>query len=138
MGVEPFLVASSLILASAQRLMRKICENCKEPMEIPVNVLERLGMGHAQIKKRSLKNFYRGKGCSRCNDTGYYGRIAILEALLIDDPIRNMIIKKASSDEIKEYAMKEKNMLTLRDNAIENCIMGITSFEEVLRVTSED
>lgn len=138
MGVEPFLVASSLILASAQRLMRKICENCKEEMPVPAEVLERLGLESAEIKKRSIKTFYKGRGCQRCNDTGYYGRIAILEALLIDDPVRSMIMRKASSDEIKEYAVKQTKMMTLRDNAIQNCIMGVTTLEEVLRVTSED
>jgi len=138
MGVEPFLVASSLILVSAQRLMRKICESCKEEMAIPHNVLDRLGMESLAMKKRNIKTFYKGKGCPRCNDTGYYGRIAILEALLMDDPIRSMTMRKASSDEIKEYAVKEKGMMTLRDNAVENCIMGITTLEEVLRVTSED
>lgn len=138
MGVEPFLVASSLIFSSAQRLMRKICENCKEEMKIPPNVLERIGVSGAELEKKGVKVFYKGKGCPRCNDTGYYGRIGILEALLIDDPIRNMIMKKASSDQIKEYAVKEKHMMTLRDNALENCIKGITTLEEVLSVTSED
>ena len=138
MGVEPFLIASSLILSSAQRLMRKICENCKVEMEVPKAVLERLGLNPAEFHKKSAKYFYKGKGCSRCNDTGYYGRVGILEALLIDDPIRNMIMKKTSSDQIKEYAVKEKHMLTLRDNALENCITGVTSLEEVLSVTSED
>lgn len=137
MGVEPFLVASSLILASAQRLMRRICENCKEDMPVPEEILGRLGLASV-VKKRNIKTFYKGKGCSRCNDTGYYGRIAILEALLIDDTVRSMIMKKTSTDEIKEYAIKEKGMMTLRDNAFENCIMGITTLEEVLRVTSED
>ena len=138
MGVEPFLVASSLILSSAQRLMRKICENCKEEIEIPENVLKRLGIDTHELRKREAKNFYKGRGCSRCSDTGYYGRVGILEALLIDDPIRGMIMKKASSDQIKEYAVKEKHMLTLRDNAVENCIIGVTTLEEMLRVTSED
>jgi type IV pilus assembly protein PilB len=138
MGVEPFLVASSLVMSSAQRLMRKICENCKEKMEILPSVLERFGIGRETLKKMSVKNFYKGRGCSRCNDTGYYGRIGILEALLIDDPVRNMIMKKASSDQIKEYAVKEKRMMTLRDNAFENCVKGATTLEEALRVTSED
>ena len=138
MGVEPFLVASSLILASAQRLMKKICENCKEEMAVPEKIMERLGLGPSEMKKKNLKTLYKGKGCPRCNDTGYYGRIAILEALLIDDKVRSLVMKKASSDEVKEYAVKEKGMMTLRDNAVENCIMGITTLEEVLRVTSED
>jgi type IV pilus assembly protein PilB len=138
MGVEPFLVASSLVLASAQRLMRKICPDCKEEMPVPEGVFERLGIEASRLKKRNIKKLYRGKGCQRCNDTGYYGRIAILEALLIDDDVRSMIMKKASSDEIKAHAVDKKGMMTLRDNAVENCLMGITTLEEVLRVTSED
>ncbi len=138
MGVEPFLVASSLILSSAQRLMRKICENCKEEMNVPSNVLERTGLSPAELGKIGAKVFYKGRGCSRCNDTGYYGRIGILEAFLIDDATRSMVMKKASSDQINEYAVEKKHMMTLRDNALENCIMGVTTLEEVLRVTSED
>jgi type IV pilus assembly protein PilB len=138
MGVEPFLVASSLIMSSAQRLMRKICDNCKEEMEVPQDVLDRLMMHPKELKGKGANKFYKGRGCARCSDTGYYGRIAILETLLIDDPIRTMIMRKASSDQIKEYAVKEKHMLTLRDNALENCLRGITTLEEALRVTSED
>lgn len=138
MGVEPFLVASSLVMSSAQRLMRKICDNCKEEMELLPDVLKRFGVDPGALKKRGVKHFYKGRGCSRCNDTGYYGRVGILETLLVDDSIRNLIMKRASSDQIKEYAVKEKNMMTLRDNAVENCIKGVTTLEEMLRVTSED
>ena len=138
MGVEPFLVASSLILVSAQRLMRKICPNCKASVNIPDNVLQRFGLKREDIAKRSVKNFYAGKGCGKCNNTGYFGRLGILEALLIDDKVRDMIMKKTSSDIIKDYAVREQRMMTLRDNAVENFINGVTSFEEVLRVTSED
>ena len=138
MGIEPFLVASSLIMSSAQRLMRKVCENCKENMEILPGVLERLGIDPGMLESKGVKSFYKGRGCSHCNDTGYYGRVGILESLLIDDPIRNMIMKKASSDQIREYAVKEKQMMTLRDNAFENCMNGVTTLEEALRVTSED
>lgn len=138
MGVEPFLVASSLVLSSAQRLMRKICPNCREEIEVPKNVLERVGLKPDEIAKRGVKKFYQGKGCSKCSSTGYYGRIAILEALLIDDKVRDMIMKKASTDDIKSYAVGVLKMMTLRDNAMENFITGITTLEEVLRVTSED
>lgn len=137
MGVEPFLVASSLVLASAQRLMRTICPSCKEEVEIPKNVFERIGLKASEILDKN-KKIYKGKGCPKCNNTGYYGRIAILEALLIDDKIRDMVMRKESSDTIKNYAIKEQGMMTLRDNAVENFTNGITTLEEVLRVTSED
>ena len=138
MGVEPFLVASSLVLASAQRLMRKICPNCKTSVEVPESTLMKFGINIDELRKRGVKSFHEGKGCAKCNNTGYYGRLAILEALLVDDNVRDMIMKKTGSDVIKNYAMKELRMMTLRDNAVENFINGITSFEEVLRVTSED
>jgi len=138
MGIEPFLVGSSLVMASAQRLMRKICPACKEPADIPAGVLERLGINAEAARKRGINNFYHGRGCAKCNNTGYYGRIAILEALLIDDHTRDMIMKKSSSDEIKNYAIKNLGMMTLRDNAVENFMIGVTTLEEVLRVTSED
>ncbi len=138
MGVEPFLVASSLVLASAQRLMRKICPGCKAEVEIPAQVLARVGIKTEDIVKKGIKTFYEGKGCQKCNSTGYYGRLGILEALLIDDGIRDMIIKKVPSGVIKDYAIKKLHMMTLRDNAVENFMNGITTLEEVLRVTSED
>ncbi len=138
MGVEPFLVASSLVLASAQRLMRKICPNCKARADIPDNVLKKFGLKPEELAKRGTGNFYEGKGCDKCNNTGYYGRLGILEALLVDDNVRDMIMKKTSSDIIKDYAISQLHMMTLRDNAVENFINGVTSFKEVLRVTSED
>ncbi|MFA4981197.1 MAG: GspE/PulE family protein [Candidatus Omnitrophota bacterium] len=138
MGVEPFLVASSLVLSSAQRLMRKICPNCKMEVEIPKNVFERAGFNIDEVVKKDRKVFFKGRGCPKCSDTGYYGRIGILEALLLDDSIRDMVMKKSGSDDIKNYAVKELHMKTLRDNAIENFVNGVTTFEEVLRVTSED
>ncbi|MCX5677752.1 MAG: ATPase, T2SS/T4P/T4SS family [Candidatus Omnitrophica bacterium] len=138
MGVEPFLVASSLVLSSAQRLMRKICPFCTEEVDIPKNILEKAGISLDEISKKGVKHFHQGKGCQRCNNTGYHGRFGILEALLIDDNVRDMIMKKTSSGDIKDYAIKEQHMLTLRDNAVENFINGTTALEEVLRVTSED
>jgi type IV pilus assembly protein PilB len=138
MGTEPFLVSSSLVLSSAQRLMRRICPNCSEDVEIPKNVLERSGLRSEEMRRKDQHIFRRGKGCQKCNNTGYYGRIGILEALLLDDPVRDMVMKKASSDEIKDYAIKKLGMKTLRDNALENFVKGVTTLEEVLRVTSED
>ncbi|MDD5495477.1 MAG: GspE/PulE family protein [Candidatus Omnitrophica bacterium] len=138
MGVEPFLAASSLVLLTAQRLMRKICPSCKTEEGVPANVLERIGLKHQELIKKGTRKFYKGAGCARCNKTGYYGRIGILEAFLVDDHVRDMIMKKVSSDDIKDYAVKELGMKTLRDNAVENFMNGLTTLEEVFRVTSED
>ncbi len=139
MGVEPFLVATSLILSSAQRLMRKNCAHCSEEISIPPSALERAGLDLSEFEKKGFKiTFRKGRGCQRCNKTGYYGRIGILEALLLDDTVREMIIKRSASDEIKNYALKNLGMKTLRDNALENLVLGNTTLEELLRVTSED
>ncbi len=131
MGVEPFLVASSLIAVAAQRLCRKICENCKEPYEVTPTVLKRL-----DIKTPKDVVFYHGKGCNKCNNTGYLGRMGTLEVLLVDDAIRDMVVKGKSSDEIKEYAVS-RGMKTLRQNAFQKALAGLTTIEEVLRITTE-
>lgn len=134
MGVEPFLVASSLVAVTAQRLCRKICPHCKEPAEIRQPVLERLGI-EADLKKQ--RHIYTGKGCDRCNNTGYYGRMGVMEVFLVDDDIKQMIIDKASDDKIKEY-LKAKGMKFLRDNAISKWLSGETTLEEILRITTEE
>jgi type IV pilus assembly protein PilB len=138
MGVEPFLVASSLVLSSAQRLMRNICPNCKKEAEIPKAAFEKLGLKHEELARIRASHLYEGKGCAKCGGTGYYGRFGILEALFIDDKIRDMIAKRISSDDIKDYAVRILGMKTLRDNAMENLMSGLTTLEEVFRVTAED
>lgn len=137
MGVEPFLISSSLIFTCAQRLCRRICPHCKEAYDIPKSIFERLGVDYGLVKKSGKDKFYKGKGCPRCNNTGFLGRMGILEALLIDDEMRDMIIKKATSDEVKAYAVKH-GMKTLRDDAMEKFFSGLTTLEEVLSVTSEE
>ncbi len=134
MGIEPFLIASSVIAIGAQRLARKICSECKEPYDIPQSVLDRMEI---DIDASTIK-VYRGKGCEKCGGTGYRGRFAILEVLIINEAVRDMIMKRCSSDEIKRYAKKEMGMLTLRDTGLQNFLKGQTTLEEVLRVTSKD
>jgi type IV pilus assembly protein PilB len=131
MGVEPFLVASSLIMACAQRLCRRICTKCRQIYEPPAKVLKDWG-----IKERI--NLYRTKGCDFCNNTGFFGRVAILEVMMIDDHIRQLIIKKGSLDEIKEYAIEKQGMNTLRDDALLKVKQGLTSLDEALRITTEE
>ncbi|MFH1790614.1 MAG: GspE/PulE family protein [Candidatus Omnitrophota bacterium] len=136
MGVEPFLIASSVVMTAGQRLLRKICPHCREECKIPGSVFERVGV---DLRKYSVagKTFYRGKGCKKCNQTGYYGRMGTLETFFVDDAIRDLIMKRASSDQIKRCAVS-KGMLTLRENAFRKFVMGLTTLEEVLRVTSEE
>lgn len=137
MGVEPFLVAASLILVAAQRLQRKICPRCKEAVDIPRSVLERIG-GNINVDALMKRGpFYQGKGCARCNNTGYMGRMGVLETMPIDDKIRDMVIKRTSTDEIKKYAVSQ-GMTTLRDGALENFAAGLTTLEDVLRITTEE
>jgi type IV pilus assembly protein PilB len=130
MGVEPFLVASSLVMLCAQRLSRKICTKCRKPIDVPKDFLEKIGF-------KEKVTFYKAEGCKYCNNTGFYGRIAIVEAVMIDDAIREMIIKKKSIDEIKQYA-QERGMQTLRDDAFLKVKEELTTLDEALRITTEE
>ncbi len=132
MGVDPFLLGSSLIFVAAQRLCRQICSQCKGVDSLKPETLNDLGL---KLPKGAV--LYRGKGCSYCRETGFRGRFAILEAMLVDDPIREMIIASRTPDEIKSYAVSH-GMRTLRQEGLEHCLAGRTSLEEVLRVTSEE
>ena len=138
MHVEPFLIASSVVLVAAQRLCRKICSNCKEKIDIPPEVFKKMGVSLDKIapNPKSL-NFLVGKGCDKCANTGYRGRLAVLEALVIDDNIRDLVVRRASSYEIKDYAVS-KGMTTLREDALKKCCQGMTTLDEVIRVTTED
>ncbi len=133
MEVEPFLVASSLVLVSAQRLCRKICSKCKEEANVPDDLRKRL-----KDKLPKGAKFYHGKGCEACNQTGYLGRMGLTELLEVDDVMRDMLIQGKSSDDIKNYARAERGMVTLWDDAINKCMSGMTSLEEALRITTND
>jgi len=132
MGVEPFLIASSIIMIAAQRLCRRVCENCKTAYQVPQKILDEQG-----LKLNKGSTFYQGKGCPKCNQTGYRGRMGTLEVLTVDDTIREMVIKNASSSQIKQYACQQ-GMKTLRENGLAKFMRGDTSLEEVLRMTAEE
>ena len=134
MGIEPFLIASSVVAVVAQRLARRVCQSCREKTVIEQAVLDRL---HIK-KKASELTVYKSKGCDKCNETGYKGRFAMIEILVIDDDVREMIMKRSSSDEIKRYARDDLGMITLRGAGIMNFLEGKTTLEEVLRVTSSE
>jgi type II secretory ATPase GspE/PulE/Tfp pilus assembly ATPase PilB-like protein len=131
MGIEPFLISSSVILTCAQRLVRRLCPNCREDFRPEPELLQKLGI------EDDGTLFYRGSGCSRCNGRGYSGRAAILEVLPVSEAIRRLIIKRASAAVIKNQAISE-GMKTLRMVGIDKAREGMTTLEEVLRVTSED
>ncbi|MEI6438106.1 MAG: GspE/PulE family protein [Candidatus Omnitrophota bacterium] len=133
MDVEPFLVASSLVLVCAQRLARKICPHCKYEVEVPIEALKRFE-GALDPKTR----FYAGRGCDHCRHTGYRGRFAVTEILVMDDPIREMLLQGKSSDDIKDYARRQKTLRVLWDDAVERLAQGQTTIEEVLRIVSDE
>ena len=132
MGIEPFLISSSMLLSCAQRLVRRVCTNCREEFVPEPEMFERLGM---EPNKDTV--FYHGHGCDRCKRRGYLGRAAIIEALPISEAVRRLIIKRASASVIKNQAVTE-GMKTLRMVGLEKAAEGITTLEEVWRVTSED
>ncbi len=131
MGVEPFLVASSTVLIAAQRLVRKICPRCAEPIEADEETLSRLDL------KPHEATFYTGVGCKRCGGTGYKGRMAVLEVMLITPEIQDLIVNRRSSQEIREVA-RAQGMQSLRENALHFAMQGLTTLDEVLTVTVDE
>ncbi len=132
MDVETFLISSSVIGVIAQRLVRVICEKCKEEYEPGKDVISGLNIKGNSNNDGKIK-LYRGTGCPFCKNTGYFGRTSIYELIVLDEEIRALIISKASSNIIKDTAIK-KGMKTLKDNGLEKVMQGITTIEEVLRV----
>ena len=131
MGVEPFLVTSCVKGVLAQRLVRKICEKCKRPVEVSDVVLENVGI-------RPGTPFYQGKGCNNCNGTGYKGRCALFELLVPDEHIHQMILERKSSEEIKTYAIRQLGMATLRRDGLEKALAGLTTIEQVVSVSQAE
>jgi type IV pilus assembly protein PilB len=134
MGVEPFLVASSVNLIMAQRLIRRICAGCKEQTVLHPEVLEELGLKENEAKDLVV---YEGAGCVECNNTGYKGRQGVYEVMPISTGIRDLILDRAPTSEIKSLAVQE-GMLTLRAHGLIKLRAGLTTAEEVLKETSKD
>lgn len=141
MGIEPFLLTSSLLCAGSQRLVRKICVKCKESYHPSKELLAQLEITKKHFERYALDPgkpvFYRGYGCEACNQKGYSGRAVLLEALTISQSIKNLILKGAQEYELKELGIKE-GMKTLRENGIAKILAGVTTPEEVFRVTVRD
>ena len=131
MGIEPFLVATSVNLIQAQRLIRRICRDCKRDHPTPPEALMEVGFSAEEVKK--LKT-YKGKGCSNCNQTGYKGRIGLYEVLEVTDEIRELILIGASALELRKKAIDD-GMLSLRESGLQKIRSGITTIEEVVRET---
>ena len=131
MGLEPFLVSTAIKGILAQRLVRRICKYCKEPVEISDSLREELHLSPDM-------QFYHGKGCDKCDGSGYKGRCGIYEVLVPNESVRNLVIKRASGDEIKRCAMKECDMITLRMDGINKALQGLTTLEQAVGASAPD
>jgi type IV pilus assembly protein PilB len=145
MGIEPFLLSSSLRIVAAQRLVRRICEKCKERIPIPQSVKDHIKKSISDISGEELKkygvdlsheiNFYHGKGCDHCNGTGLKGRLAIFEAVPVTDNIRNIITEKKGNEELIDKERRAMGLITIKQDGILKIIKGLTTIEEIERVT---
>jgi general secretion pathway protein E len=134
MGIEPFLAASSIVGILAQRLVRRICPHCKEAVTPPAELLDQLG---DECTLPANPQFYQGRGCSRCMNIGYWGRGGIYELLHVDETVRELLMQDKDAATIKQAAMR-KGMQTLRSSGVAKALEGVTSLEEILRVTQEE
>ncbi len=133
MGIEPFLISSSVLAILAQRLVRVICNDCKEPYDPDEESLKSIGLSPGNLEGRKL---YRGRGCPSCLHTGYKGRMGIFEFMFLDDDIKNLILKSSDANTIKRKAV-ENRMTNIRQDGAQKVLDGITTIEEVFRVTQE-
>jgi general secretion pathway protein E len=135
MGIEPFLVSSSIIGVLAQRLVRRICPDCRKSYQPHPEQLRELGIKEVSFRKLD-RRFFRGDGCDNCRQTGYRGRIGIHELLVMSEGVKNTILESSDSDTIKKQGLKEK-MITLRRDGVNKILYGLTTAEEILSITSE-
>jgi type IV pilus assembly protein PilB len=136
MGVEPYLIASTLTLVISQKLVRKICNNCRRQYVVPLQQLIPLGVTPEMVKNQQEVVIYRGEGCNKCQG-GYKGRTGIFEVLDCNESIKELILKKATHFEIKQVA-RQNGMITLREAALKKMLAGITTVEEVIKNTFAD
>ena len=136
MGIEPFLVSSTIIGVLAQRLVRRICPDCRKSYHPHNEQLRELGIKQESFKKLR-KKFYRGQGCTNCRNTGYRGRIGIHELLEMTEGVKNIILESSDADAIKKQGLKEQ-MITLRRDGVNKILHGLTTAEEILSISSEE
>jgi general secretion pathway protein E len=139
LGLEPYLVSSSVIAVMAQRLVRKICPDCKEEYDPAPQELRALGLGNGRtsIDHDGPQKFYRGTGCDKCFQTGYRGRTGVYELMLVDEETQDFIYRRETAGKIKRQAL-ETGMQTLRMDGARKVLLGTTTISEVLRVTQAD
>ncbi len=134
MGVPPFLITATIEAILAQRLVRRICAQCREPAAASSDMMAELRMTPTEMEG---KKFFRGRGCEACNNTGYKGRIGLFELMILNDDLRDMIIRNATTDELRDSA-RRYGMVSLRDSGLDMAAEGITTLDEVLRETIVD
>jgi type IV pilus assembly protein PilB len=134
MGIQPFMICATVEAILAQRLVRRICTKCREETKVSTAALEDLGMKPADIA--GIK-FFKGAGCDACNNTGYKGRIALFELMVMTDQLREMILSNASTDELREEA-RRNGMLPLREFGVQVAADGVTTLDEIIRETVQD
>jgi general secretion pathway protein E len=135
MGIEPFLVSSSVMAVMAQRLVRRVCPSCREPYQPTREEMEELGIAPQRLMGKTI--YKLGQGCAQCKRTGYRGRTGIHELLVVDDEVRTLVMKSADAATIRRAATA-RGMNTLREDGADKVVEGLTTIEEILRVTQED
>ncbi len=135
MGVEPFLICSSVLVVIAQRLLRKLCDKCKEPYAMPDYVAKKVGLVNLHLERPGT--FFKPRGCKHCFDLGYRGRVGITEIMVLSPLVKKLVLERAGEYRIKEAARTE-GLLTMREDALKKAAVGLTSIEEVVRITSSD
>ena len=131
MGIEPFLATSTIIAILAQRLVRRMCQKCKEAYQPDEELLKRIGL-------RNGVQFYKGKGCKFCNGTGYSGRIGIFELLIPDSNVSKLVSQRVPAEQIKQYCLKRGDFDTLRRDGLRKVLEGLTTIDQVLGATQND
>jgi general secretion pathway protein E len=135
MGVEDYLLTSTVVGIQAQRLVRTLCLHCKEPYTALPEMVEQLGL--RRFVPAGNVTLYRAKGCPQCANTGYTGRLSIIEVMAMTDALRTLVMKHANSNDLKAQALKD-GMITMYEDGLRKAAMGVTTIEEVLRATRED
>jgi type II secretory ATPase GspE/PulE/Tfp pilus assembly ATPase PilB-like protein len=135
MGIEPFLLCSSVIAIIAQRLLRKLCPLCKEVYTVPDELVKKMNL--KKFTKESKIELFHPKGCKKCFDTGYSGRVGITEILVLSASVKELILQRVGEFKIKE-AGRQEGMVTMREDGLRKALSGLTSLEEVMRVTAPD